>query len=422
MAARKSTTHDLKPRERILEAACELFGRRGVSGVGVDEIATAADSNKMTLYRHFGSKENLGVACLKAVIVEIDAKWRDIEAEGEPAAALANWIGRMARGCTGADSRSELIFAIFRQAREDAAARPLLDAFMAKHGRRLAQLCRKAGVADANTLSTALTFLAHGVRANPWGLGSNARSAQFTELALKLVKAFRSAPAKGGAGSTSIRSRPRGRSLPRQTAQGAVRPRDRILAAGCVLFHRHGVEGASVDEIAAEAESNKMTLYRHFGSKENLATQCFKAALSEAEAILLEIEAGQKEGGPRQLEDFIGLIGGALAGADRRAEMIGMAMQAMRNDTAGRAMMRDFELWQREWLARICRARGIGDAQSLADILLLTIHGANANPWGLDKAQLGARYCSVAGRIALQFPGKMPTRIPERHSVVTGKR
>ena len=46
-----------RPRERIVASAQDLFHRHGIRGVGVDAIAEAAGTNKMTLYRHFGSKE-----------------------------------------------------------------------------------------------------------------------------------------------------------------------------------------------------------------------------------------------------------------------------------------------------------------------------------------------------------------------------
>ena len=39
----------LRPRERILLAARDLFHRHGIRGVGVETIAEAAGSNKMTL-------------------------------------------------------------------------------------------------------------------------------------------------------------------------------------------------------------------------------------------------------------------------------------------------------------------------------------------------------------------------------------
>jgi hypothetical protein len=41
---------DLPPRERILAAARALFYRRGIHVVGVDAIAEAAGTNKMTLF------------------------------------------------------------------------------------------------------------------------------------------------------------------------------------------------------------------------------------------------------------------------------------------------------------------------------------------------------------------------------------
>ena len=47
------------PRARILTAAGELFYRHGIRAVGVEAIAQAARTNKMTLYRHFPSKDEL---------------------------------------------------------------------------------------------------------------------------------------------------------------------------------------------------------------------------------------------------------------------------------------------------------------------------------------------------------------------------
>jgi len=49
----------IPPRERILATAVELFYRHGIRAVGVDSIAEAAGTNKMTLYRHFTSKDEL---------------------------------------------------------------------------------------------------------------------------------------------------------------------------------------------------------------------------------------------------------------------------------------------------------------------------------------------------------------------------
>jgi AcrR family transcriptional regulator len=52
-------------RERILETAYELFSRRGVRDVGVDEVIAHAGVAKATLYAHFPSKDDLVLAFLE---------------------------------------------------------------------------------------------------------------------------------------------------------------------------------------------------------------------------------------------------------------------------------------------------------------------------------------------------------------------
>jgi AcrR family transcriptional regulator len=53
-----------RTRRLILEAAYELFYRKGFGRVGVDEIAAAAGVTKRTLYYHFESKDELLAAVL----------------------------------------------------------------------------------------------------------------------------------------------------------------------------------------------------------------------------------------------------------------------------------------------------------------------------------------------------------------------
>jgi AcrR family transcriptional regulator len=52
-------------RERILESAYALFSRRGVRGVGIDEVIADAGVAKATLYAHFPSKDDLVLAFLE---------------------------------------------------------------------------------------------------------------------------------------------------------------------------------------------------------------------------------------------------------------------------------------------------------------------------------------------------------------------
>ncbi|KRE27158.1 TetR family transcriptional regulator [Mycobacterium sp. Soil538] len=51
-------------RQRILTTAYDLFTRRGIRDVGVDEVVQKAAVAKTTLYRHFPSKDDLVIAFL----------------------------------------------------------------------------------------------------------------------------------------------------------------------------------------------------------------------------------------------------------------------------------------------------------------------------------------------------------------------
>jgi AcrR family transcriptional regulator len=50
-------------RERILVAARDVIGRKGKRGATTREIADVAGVNEATLFRHFGTKEALLIAC-----------------------------------------------------------------------------------------------------------------------------------------------------------------------------------------------------------------------------------------------------------------------------------------------------------------------------------------------------------------------
>ena len=54
-----------KTRRRILDAAYELFYRKGFNRVGVDEIASASGVTKRSLYYHFKSKDELLASVLE---------------------------------------------------------------------------------------------------------------------------------------------------------------------------------------------------------------------------------------------------------------------------------------------------------------------------------------------------------------------
>lgn len=60
-------------RERILNCAMDLFGQRGFRTTGIAQVCAAVPVSRRTVYRQFGSKEELVVAALE----EYCAEWRE---------------------------------------------------------------------------------------------------------------------------------------------------------------------------------------------------------------------------------------------------------------------------------------------------------------------------------------------------------
>ena len=63
--ADKSRSRPASARERIDRTAYELFSRHGIRAVGVDTISARSGVAKMTLYKHYPSKEELALAFLR---------------------------------------------------------------------------------------------------------------------------------------------------------------------------------------------------------------------------------------------------------------------------------------------------------------------------------------------------------------------
>jgi AcrR family transcriptional regulator len=71
----------LDARERILESAYDLFARRGIRSVGIDEVIERAGVAKATLYRHFPSKDDLVLAFLERREQRWTREWVETEAK-----------------------------------------------------------------------------------------------------------------------------------------------------------------------------------------------------------------------------------------------------------------------------------------------------------------------------------------------------
>lgn len=192
---------ELRPRDRILGTARDLFHKHGYRGVGVDAIAEAAGTNKMTLYRHFGSKDDLIVECLHGLAEEADAIWAGIEEKylGDPVAQLHAWV-QVGADCAIADARGcDMVNAAVELTEPGHPARRVIEDFKTAQRDRLVRLCRAAGATQAELLADTLWLLLEGARVSRQSVGAEGPSARFIRMAEAIIAAFLPRETAGGA-------------------------------------------------------------------------------------------------------------------------------------------------------------------------------------------------------------------------------
>lgn len=147
--ARLATT-----RERIDRTAYELFSRRGIRAVGVDDVVAQSGVGKMTLYRHYPSKSHLALAFLRRREELWTRSWLQHEVERLATAPDAKllavfdvfdkWFRRPDfEGCS-------FINVLLEFAADDPAIRSAAAEHLATIRGYLRRLAELAGVADAD--------------------------------------------------------------------------------------------------------------------------------------------------------------------------------------------------------------------------------------------------------------------------------
>jgi AcrR family transcriptional regulator len=178
------------PRERILTVARDLFYRQGIHAVGVDAIAAAAGTNKMTLYRHFGSKDVLIAECLAAYVAELEATWGEIAKRhpGDALGQLHSWLRYVGefklqqaeRGCAFINAAAEL-------PDKNHPARRVIEQHKSELRRKLIALCDEAGLVEPDLLADKMFLLCEGARTSIQSIGPNGPASRLPQMLDGLV-------------------------------------------------------------------------------------------------------------------------------------------------------------------------------------------------------------------------------------------
>jgi AcrR family transcriptional regulator len=161
--ARGETIDVGRTRGKLVRAAAELFYRDGTA-VGVDDLAARAGVSKVSIYRHFGSKDGLLEAVLRerssAVVAWLrtaaDAPSDPVERVLAVFDALRGWYGEQGfRGCGIVNAAAE-------NPAPDGPARRVAREHLARHRELLTALAADAGAADPQLAGRQLLILLEG--------------------------------------------------------------------------------------------------------------------------------------------------------------------------------------------------------------------------------------------------------------------
>jgi len=179
-------------RERIMRAVDELFYREGVQAVGVDAVIARAGVNKMSLYRNFGSKDQLITAFLEDRNRQYWDWWDAVmqRYDGDPLRKLYGLFEELQarvtrkgyRGCPFVNLAAELSNAKHP-------ARAVITRNKQELRRRLCELAKAADVKDPEALSESLILLMEGAYASSQTCGPGGPANSLARTAKALIDA-----------------------------------------------------------------------------------------------------------------------------------------------------------------------------------------------------------------------------------------
>jgi TetR/AcrR family transcriptional regulator, lmrAB and yxaGH operons repressor len=146
-------------RDRLIAAMLGALQRRGLHGVGLNELLATAQAPKGVLYHHFpGGKAELAVAAVKSAVAHMNGSLeRLLQRSAHPVDALAAWMASAQKflSASGFEQGCPLATIALESTPEDEAIRAALARGFAGIRERVAQALAAAGLPDAQARNLA---------------------------------------------------------------------------------------------------------------------------------------------------------------------------------------------------------------------------------------------------------------------------
>ncbi|HEX5366238.1 MAG TPA: TetR/AcrR family transcriptional regulator [Acidimicrobiales bacterium] len=168
------TARSTATRQRLLDAALEVFDRRGVHDARIDDVCRAAGVARATFYRYFDGKDDVLLALhdeLAAEILRVADALGPVTPDPSGLATLHRWVDAM----LALSERWVPVVAWLSEARDpDSAVRRRSVSMTARFSRQVGRRFAEGGVVDVDAAMAALAVVAlvDGVsqQVRTWGL------------------------------------------------------------------------------------------------------------------------------------------------------------------------------------------------------------------------------------------------------------
>jgi len=196
MKTESATVERRSPRERLLDAADELFYEEGIQTVGIDRVIAHAGVAKASLYGLFGSKEELVRSYLQRRHELRQARMRDrIARHEQPRAKILSLFDVFAEAAANPKFSGCAFARAGAEARPGSSVKAAVDESRAWTLTLFTQLAAEVGAADPGLLGLQLVSLYDGASMSAY-IDRNPRAARVArDTAAMLVDAAIAAPA-----------------------------------------------------------------------------------------------------------------------------------------------------------------------------------------------------------------------------------
>jgi AcrR family transcriptional regulator len=159
--------------------------------------------------------------------------------------------------------------------------------------------------------------------------------------------------------------------------QGGPDVRDRILATASDLFYQHGIRAVGVDLVVEKAGVAKTSLYRHFGTKDDLVVAFLQRMDEEFWKTWDEVSQQHPDDGRAELKAQLEWIGERVNQPDYRGcPQLNIAAEYPELGHPARKFAKEHKREMRRRLKNIAEKLKSADPEQLAGQLAVLINGA----------------------------------------------